>query len=153
MVDLANRNRDMKLLPLDIFITPEKRVRLFDKVVERVTELRSPILRTIVSWQGETEDGYFAAAMIGGTVSLNWAEREYQIRYNLVEACYVGGTQSAIDLISKPNTDEAFVSAVSELSNLKQMSVDAQNVRFEDVMSLVNWRYKNDSVTVENSIA
>jgi hypothetical protein len=141
----------VNLVPLEYLLTPERKSRLFDKVVECVREFRALSLPTVVSWQGETVDGYFSAAMIGGTVSLNWAEREYQIRYALTEVCYVGGTLTSVDLINNPLSDDKFIKAVSDIANIKQMSVDTQNVKFEDVMKLMNWRYKNRRIKVETS--
>lgn len=139
----------MKLVPIDSIIRTSNQKHLMDKVVDCVKEIRSPIAPTLVMWSGETEDGYFHAAMVGGTVMMNFAEREYQVKFGLVEGVYVGGLEFILSSLVKMETNLDLTSYITDIDVLLRLAEDTKKVRFEDVMDLLNWKFKNENIQVE----
>lgn len=118
------------------------------KLVECVREVRPPIMPTSVLWSGETIDGYFQAAFIGGVVVLLWDERENVLKFGLKDGVYIGISDRAVNLMEKDEEDT--VKNLNDIEILKKMAEDVKNTQFSDIMELVQWKYKNENVKVES---
>lgn len=139
----------MKLSPIENFIKSSNNKNLMNKTVECVMEIRNRITPTLILWSGETTDGYFRVALLGGTVMMTFSEREYQIKFGLVDGVYIGGLDFILNKLVKTKTENDLMSYISDIDTLNQLAEETKTVQFQDVMSLLNWEFKNDKIEVE----
>jgi len=141
----------MKLKLLDKTLLPTStRDFLFKKVVVSAQEIRNSLAPSVVLWSGETEDGYFRAALAGGAVMVHWAEREYQIKYGLTKGSYVGGTDQTITIVENATDELSILKMMNDLPTINKISEDSKHIKFEDVMDLMDWKFENKNIMVES---
>lgn len=97
-----------------------------------------------VIWQGTTNDNYFRVVFYVGTVVIICSEREMLLgvekSYNIG---YINNFSKQTDDFNRENdTIYDYIKSGTYNNHVK-------NINFEDIMKLLNWKYKNKSVVEE----
>ena len=113
-----------------------------DVIENRLTTLPEPI----VSWRGSVAEEYFSVMFLRGILTVSLSERECQLGYNAVNYAMSEALSQALSVAG----DNSIMTTEAHFNyNTNRGIKEQKEISFTDVMVVLGWQYKDESVKVD----
>lgn len=140
------------MINFKIKLTKEEAAKWQNRKVEYVSKSTSlhPTFGKFSTWVGALENEYFTILFLGGVIILSVAEREFILGQNNLVFAEATSLLQATELI-KGSTPEIQQDIQNQYNTI--VSLQEQNeITFNNLMSILNWQYTDESVVDETDL-